>query len=613
MSDGVGLGYMYRPARLREEREGRHLQGRQRRGGWPRRTWEVPHRLIRPPARSGSLSTARERFFSPFIPSVPASWILSENLRRRPRAGASREEETGCSMGTRTGTRTGTGTRPPRNGRRTATHGATGLGRYGEGAKPAAHTICSGAGLPGARPQLGVPPIRESLAASLMEARTLDRRRVPPHRGGLRGPRPGGGPGWRTPVQALFTQEKAARLRLLAHAAGCANTSEGPNPASREGGTARPAAHRRHPRDPHRPAARLLPPCHSPPRAPRRGWPECPPNHLPAARPVCPDLAGPPPARRPLGPPRPLHRGGPDGPDTARSWSVGLIGLSGTPDRGSEGACRRRTAQVHPHSALPDSVLTEARDRVHAPPPSNSGLCSNGRRAVLTVSLSPGPGSGKTGLPVFSTLAIRPPSRSWRAHRGRYPPIRPCPTPCSSPELGPLDGRIRPHPRRTCAPASSPAAARPASGTVFVAEANAAEGRARSPICRGHRAPPCASLRPASWPWPTAIRFRPIPSAQPTAGRASALGRATGPADSGLRTGPVRGSSAKYEARPRPGAEARPAGTNLFPLRHAGLRQRPCWPSACPASCRRSGTPRAALEVSAIHSLTGTLSSRKTR
>jgi magnesium chelatase family protein len=67
-----------------------------------------------------------------------------------------------------------------------------------------------------------------------------------------------------------------------------------------------------------------------------------------------------------------------------RAWSVGLLGLRGTP------------VEVEAHAAsglpkftligLPDSVLNEARDRVRAAA-LNSGI--DWPQAILTVSLSP--------------------------------------------------------------------------------------------------------------------------------------------------------------------------------------------------------------------------------
>jgi magnesium chelatase family protein len=142
-----------------------------------------------------------------------------------------------------------------------------------------------------------------------------------------------------------------------------------------------------------------------------------------------------------------------------RSWSIGLLGLQGTP------------IEVEAHAAsglpkftligLPDSVLTEARDRVRAAA-LNSGL--EWPQAVLTVSLSPAwirkQGSGFDVAIAFAVLRATGAIRQSALHDAVF-----------LAELG-LDGRVRPI--RGVLP-SVLAAARAGLNSVFVAEANAAE------------------------------------------------------------------------------------------------------------------------------------------
>lgn len=142
-----------------------------------------------------------------------------------------------------------------------------------------------------------------------------------------------------------------------------------------------------------------------------------------------------------------------------RAWSVGLLGLRGTP------------VEVEAHAAsglpkftligLPDSVLNEARDRVRAAV-LNSGI--DWPQAVLTVSLSPAwirkQGSGFDVAIAFAVLRATGAIRQNTLHDAVF-----------LAELG-LDGRVKPI--RGVLPCVI-AAARAGHGPVFVAEANAAE------------------------------------------------------------------------------------------------------------------------------------------
>ena len=142
-----------------------------------------------------------------------------------------------------------------------------------------------------------------------------------------------------------------------------------------------------------------------------------------------------------------------------RSWSIGLMGLQGTP------------VEVEAHATsglpkftligLPDSVLTEARDRVRAAA-LNSGV--EWPQAVLTVSLSPAwirkQGSGFDLAIAFAVLRATGAIRQSALHDAVF-----------LAELG-LDGRVRPI--RGVLPCVL-AAARAGLGSVFVAEANASE------------------------------------------------------------------------------------------------------------------------------------------
>ena len=142
-----------------------------------------------------------------------------------------------------------------------------------------------------------------------------------------------------------------------------------------------------------------------------------------------------------------------------RAWSVGLLGLRGTP------------VEVEAHAAsglpkftligLPDSVLNEARDRVRAAA-LNSGI--DWPQAILTVSLSPAwirkQGSGFDLAIAFAVLRATGAIRQTTLHDAVF-----------LAELG-LDGRVKPI--RGVLPCVI-AAARAGHGPVFVAEANAAE------------------------------------------------------------------------------------------------------------------------------------------
>lgn len=143
----------------------------------------------------------------------------------------------------------------------------------------------------------------------------------------------------------------------------------------------------------------------------------------------------------------------------ARAWSVALLGLEGTPVR------------VEAHTAaglakftligLPDSVLSEARDRVRAATMNSAVPWPS---AVLTVSLSPAwlPKQG-SGFDLAVAVAVL---RAVGAVDAAAMPGA-----VFLAELG-LDGRVRPI--RGVLP-SVLAAARSGLGPVFVAEANAAE------------------------------------------------------------------------------------------------------------------------------------------
>jgi magnesium chelatase family protein len=142
-----------------------------------------------------------------------------------------------------------------------------------------------------------------------------------------------------------------------------------------------------------------------------------------------------------------------------RAWSVGLLGLRGT------------LVEVEAHAAsglpkftligLPDSVLNEARDRVRAAA-LNSGI--DWPQAILTVSLSPAwirkHGSGFDMAIAFAVLRATGAIRQSALNDAVF-----------LAELG-LDGRVKPI--RGVLPCVI-AAARAGHGPVFVAEANAAE------------------------------------------------------------------------------------------------------------------------------------------
>jgi magnesium chelatase family protein len=142
-----------------------------------------------------------------------------------------------------------------------------------------------------------------------------------------------------------------------------------------------------------------------------------------------------------------------------RAWCIGLLGLRGTP------------IEVEAHAApglpkftligLPDSVLNEARDRVRAAA-LNSGI--QWPQAVLTVSLSPAwirkQGSGFDLAIAFAVLRAIGAIRQAALHDAVF-----------LAELG-LDGRVRPI--RGVLPCVV-AAVQAGLGRVFVADANAAE------------------------------------------------------------------------------------------------------------------------------------------
>ena len=261
-----------------------------------------------------------------------------------------------------------------------------------------------------------------------------------------------------------------------------------------------------------------------------------------------------------------------------RAWAVGLLGLRGTP------------VEVEAYAAaglpkftligLPDSVLSEARDRVRAAA-LNSGL--DWPQAVLTVSLSPAwirkQGSGFDLAIAFAVLraagAIRPSA---------------LPGAVFIAELG-LDGRVRPV--RGVLPCAA-AAVRAGLTSVFVAEANLAEA-AQVP---GVEASGLRSLRqlvalangdPVPGDPPGEAQLAPPDGAAPdAAGPLPDLAEVLG----------------QYEAR-RALELSAAGGHHLFLCGTPGsgktmLAER--LPGILPPL-----EPSAALEVSAVHSLTGTL------
>jgi magnesium chelatase family protein len=268
-----------------------------------------------------------------------------------------------------------------------------------------------------------------------------------------------------------------------------------------------------------------------------------------------------------------------------RSWSVGLLGLTGTPievEAYAAGGLPKFTL-----IGLPDSVLTEARDRVRAAA-LNSGV--EWPQAVLTVSLSPAwirkQGSGFDLAIAFAVL------RATGAIRQTA-----LPDAVFLAELG-LDGRVRPI--RGVLPCVI-AAARAGLGSIFVAEANAAEAaqvpdikvtglrslRQLVALANGEPIPPdpphqssSADYLPTDGASPTDAEFEPDLSevvGQYEARRALELSAAGG---HHLFLCGTPGSGKTMLAKRLPGI--------LPPL-----------------------DAEAALEVSAIHSLTGTLSSRR--
>ncbi len=270
-------------------------------------------------------------------------------------------------------------------------------------------------------------------------------------------------------------------------------------------------------------------------------------------------------------------------PGYGRSLSIGLLGLAGTP------------IEVEAHAAsglpkftligLPDSVLSEARDRVRAAI-QNSGL--EWPQAVLTVSLSPAwirkQGSGFDLAIAFAILRATGAIRRTVLYDAVF-----------LSELG-LDGRIRPI--RGVLPCVV-AAARAELGPIFVAEANAPEAaqvegvevtglrslRQLVALANGDPVPPDP----------------PAPSGQVEQVRAPADGPAPEPPGFEPDLSEVVG---QYEARKALELSAA-GGHHLFLCGTPGagktmLAKR--LPGILPPL-----DPQAALEVSAIHSLTGTL------
>ncbi|HEV3174100.1 MAG TPA: YifB family Mg chelatase-like AAA ATPase [Actinocrinis sp.] len=148
-------------------------------------------------------------------------------------------------------------------------------------------------------------------------------------------------------------------------------------------------------------------------------------------------------------------------PGFGRAWSVGLLGLRGTPIE-VEAYCAAGLPKFT-LIGLPDSVLSEARDRVRAATLS-SGL--DWPQSVLTVSLSPAwikkHGSGFDLAIAFATLRAT----------GAVPSAA-LPDAVLIAELA-LDGRVRPI--RGVLPCVV-SAARAGLTSFFVAEANAAEAK----------------------------------------------------------------------------------------------------------------------------------------
>jgi magnesium chelatase family protein len=268
------------------------------------------------------------------------------------------------------------------------------------------------------------------------------------------------------------------------------------------------------------------------------------------------------------------------------AWSVGLLGLTGTP------------IEVEAHAAgglpkftligLPDSVLTEARDRVRAAS-LNSGV--EWPQAVLTVSLSPAwirkQGSGFDLAIAFAVL------RATGAIRQAA-----LPDAVFLAELG-LDGRVRPI--RGVLPCVV-AAARAGLTSVFVAEANAAEA-AQVP---GTQVTGLRSLRQLV----ALANGEPIPPDNPRHSAPAQALPADGPpdepdADFEPDLSEVVG---QYEAR-RALELSAAGGHHLFLCGTPGsgktmLAKR--LPGILPPL-----DAEAALEVSAIHSLAGTLSPQR--
>jgi magnesium chelatase family protein len=270
-------------------------------------------------------------------------------------------------------------------------------------------------------------------------------------------------------------------------------------------------------------------------------------------------------------------------PGYGRAWSVGLLGLRGTP------------IEVEAHAAgglpkftligLPDSVLTEARDRVRAAV-LNSGL--EWPQAVMTVSLSPAwirkQGSGFDLAIAFAIL------RATGAVRQAA-----LPDAVFLAELG-LDGRVRPI--RGVLPCVV-AASRAGLGSVFVAEANAAEA-AQVP---GVEVAGLRSLRQLV----ALANGEPVPADPAEPPRVEHLpGDAPPPEEPGFEPD-LSEVVGQYEAR-RALELSAAGGHHLFLCGTPGsgktmLAKR--LPGILPPL-----DAQAALEVSAIHSLTGTLPPR---
>jgi magnesium chelatase family protein len=261
-----------------------------------------------------------------------------------------------------------------------------------------------------------------------------------------------------------------------------------------------------------------------------------------------------------------------------RAWSVGLLGLRGTP------------IEVEAYAAaglpkftligLPDSVLSEARDRVRAAV-LNSGL--EWPQAVLTVSLSPAwirkQGSGFDLAIAFAVLRANGAVRTAALPQAVFVA-----------ELG-LDGRVRPI--RGVLPCVL-AAAEAGLPSVFVAEANLAEA-AQVP---GIEATGLRSLRQLA----ALANGDPVPGDPP--GEAQLAPPDGIPADTAGPPPDLAEVLGQYEARRA--LELSAAGGHHLFLCGAPGSGKTMLAERLPGILPPLG-PAAALEVSAVHSLTGTL------